>query len=240
MNLDDALARALTGNSGNLYALLARGSGLPGERANLPLARAFAQACSSDARGPALARNMARTSADQAPGGSPLEIIPLCGVLAAGFCAARQPKAIEAMLGVIHDACDDLRFRVRAVVPEALAEIGAREGGALLDRVQTFADGYFHAAALLEALVSPPWLSALDDAEPVVALLARAFDLADEAPSAAVRWPGYKALVESLEKTIAPLALRFGAPVLQRKQSLAKGDTYNCQTNQIGKMNINT
>ena len=65
------------------------------------------------------------------------------------------------MLGVIHDACDDLRFRVRAAVPEALAEIGAREGGALLDRVQTFADGYFHAAALLEALVSPPWLSAL-------------------------------------------------------------------------------
>lgn len=214
MTLDEAIARALNGDSSELYALLARGSGLPGVRANLPLARAFAQACASDARGPTLAQTMAKASADEAPGGSPLEMIPLCGVLAAGACAARQPKSRAAMLDVIHDACDDLRFRVRAAAPEALAEVGARAGIALLADVQSFAEGYFHASALLDALVSQAWLPALDDPEPVVALLERAFALADSAPRAAERWPGYKALVSSLEKSIAPLALRFGAPVL--------------------------
>ena len=222
MTLDQAIGKALNGDSGDLYAILARGSGLPGERANLPLARAFAQACASDARGPSLARAMAQTSADQAPGGSPLEMIPLCGVLAAGACAARQPKSRETMLGIIHDACDDLRFRVREAVPEALAEVGAREGTALLDHVQSFAEGYFHAAALLDALVSQAWLPTLDDAAPVVALLERAFALADEAPRAAERWPGYKALLLSLEKTMAPLALRFGEPVLLAAEGFAR------------------
>ncbi|HEY1958157.1 MAG TPA: hypothetical protein VGH28_21200 [Polyangiaceae bacterium] len=222
MTLDEAIAKALNGDSGDLYALLSRGSGLPGVRANLPLARAFAQACASDARGPSLARAMAQTSADQAPGGSPLEMIPLCGVLAAGACAARQPKSRDTMLGLIHDACDDLRFRVRAAVPEALADVGAREGAALLDHVQSFAEGYFHASALLDALVSQSWLPTLDDAAPVVALLERAFALADDAPRAAERWPGYKSLVDSLEKTIAPLALRFGEPVLLAAEGFAR------------------
>ncbi len=222
MTLDEAIGKALNGDSGDLYALLARGSGLPGVRANLPLARAFAQACASDARGPTLARTMARTTADEAPGGSPLEMIPLCGVLAAGACGARQPKARDEMLGVIHDACDNLRFRVRSAAPEALADVGARQGTELLEHVQSFAEGYFHAAALLDALVSQAWLPLLHDAAPVVALLERAFALADEAPSAAERWPGYKALVESLEKTIAPLALRFGEPVFAAAAGFAR------------------
>lgn len=222
MTLDDAIARALGGNAGDLYALLARGSGLPGTRANLPLARAFAEACASDARGPSLARTMARTNADEAPGGTPLEMIPLAGVLAAGACAARQPKARDEMIEVLHDACDDLRFRVRGVVPEALAAIGAREGGALLDRVEAFADGYFHASALLDALASPAWLPKIEDADAVAGVVVRAFGLADEAPRSAVRWPGYKALVESLERVIAPLALRFGAPMLAAAEGFAR------------------
>jgi hypothetical protein len=222
MTLDEAIARALAGKRGDLYALLARGSGLPGVRANLALARAFAEICASDPRGPALARTMASTPADEAPGGSPLEIIPLAGVLAAGACAARQPGERGAMLAVIHDACDDLRFRVREAAPEALATIGARVGEALIDEVQAFAEGYFHAAALLDALASPAWLPKLDHAEPVVALLVSAFDLADEAPRAAARWPGYKALLASLEKAIAPLALRFGAPVLAAAEGFSR------------------
>jgi len=226
-SLDAAIASALAGKSGDLYAILSRGSGLPGTRANLPLARAFAQACATDARGPALAERMAKTSADEAPGGSPLEMIPLAGVLAAGACAARQPKAREAMLTVIHDACDDLRFRVREAAPEALAELGAREGPALLAHVGSFAEGYFHAAALLDALASPAWLPTLHEAEPVVALVERAFDLADRAPRAAVRWPGYKALAEAFERDLATLALRFGEPMLAAAAGFARaGDPH--------------
>ncbi len=222
MTLDESIARALRGEVGDLYALLSRNSGLPGERANLTLARSFAQAVGPDSRGPSLASRMAGIDADEAPGGTPLEFIPLCGVLAAGACGARQPDSRVAMLRVIHDACDDLRFRVRDAAPEALAQIGAHEGAALLGEVEDFAEGYFHASVLLDAIVSQAWLPQIADAEPVVDMLTRAFDLLDEAPRAAVRWPGYKALGESIEKSIAPLALRFGEPVLAAAAGFAR------------------
>lgn len=222
MTLDEAMTRALAGDAGDLYALLAKNSGLPGERANLVFAKMVAQACAADARGAALSERMARISADEAPGGSPLEFIPLCGVLGAGACAARQPKTRAAMLRVIHDACDDLRFRVRDAAPDALAQLGAREGAALLSDVGDFVDGYHHAAVLLEALIRPEWLPLIADAEPVVSIVSRAFDLVDAAPRAASRYPGYKALVEALERSIAPLALRFGEPMLAAAASFAK------------------
>lgn len=222
MTLDESIARALGGDASELYAFLSRSSGLPGERANLTLARALAQGVAADPRGPELATRMATIPADEAPGGSPLEFIPLCGVLAAGACGARQPKSREAMLRIIHDACDDLRFRVRDAAPEALAQIGAYEGGALLEEIQSFVEGYFHASVLLDALVSSAWMPKIADAEPVVDVLTRAFDLADEAPRSAARWPGYKALVDSIEKSIAPLALRFGEPILAAAAGFAR------------------
>jgi hypothetical protein len=40
-----------------------------------------------------------------------------------------------------------------------------------------------------------------------------AFALARDAPRAAARWPGHKALVEALASAPAPLAARFGVPV---------------------------
>jgi hypothetical protein len=224
LSLDEATARALAGDATELYAFLSRSSGLPGERANLVLAQGFAHACSADARGPALATKMAALEADAAPGGSPLEFIPLCGVLAAGACAARQPKTRGAMLQIIHDACDDLRFRVREAAPHALAQIGAREGGGFLGELESFTEGYFHAAALLRAMTSSDWLPQIADAEPAVSALTRAFALADEAPSSATRWPGYKALIEALEASIAPLALRFGEPILVAVAGFARTD----------------
>lgn len=224
LGLDEATARALGGDVTELFALLSRSSGLPGERANTSLASAFAQSCASDVRAPALATKMAKLDADVAPGGSPLEFIPLCGVLAAGAVAARQPKSRAAMIQIVHDACDDLRFRVRDVVPDALAMIGAREGGALLTELEPFTEGYFHAAALLRAMTSQAWLPQIADAEPAVDALVKSFELADDAPRSAVRWPGYKALVEALESSIAPLALRFGEPVFAAAAGFARTD----------------
>jgi hypothetical protein len=211
MTLDEALSRAFAGDTAALYALLCRGSGLPGERLNLPLARAFADACASPERGPALAKKMASLSADEAPGSTALEMLPVCGVLAAGACAVRQPQARPAMLQVLHDACDDLRFRVRDAVPLALAELAKREGNALLGDLEPFMEGYFHAAAVLAMLATTP---ELNDGEQVSALLAKTLVLIDRSPRAAERWPGYKALLVALEQSIAPLALRVGTPVL--------------------------
>ncbi len=226
MTLDDAIARALGGDTRELYALLSRGSGLPGERANLPLARAFASACASDPRGSELATRMVRLSADEGPGGSPLEMIPLCGVLAAGACAIAQPRLKGAMLALIHDACDDLRFRVRDAVPLALAQMGAREGRALLADLEPFLEGYHHAAAVLGALLEPTFMTRIDDAEAVVHVLRRSLELIDGSPRAAARWPGYKALVVALESAIAPLAIRFGEPVLALVTGFRTGDPH--------------
>jgi hypothetical protein len=53
----------------------------------------------------------------------------------------------------------------------------------------------------------------LHDVGPVVARLDEAFALARDAPRAAARYPGHKALVEALQKAPAVVALRFGVPV---------------------------
>ncbi len=224
--LDEAITRALGGDTRDLYALLARGSGLPGERVNLALAKAFASVCASDPRGPKLAVTMASLSADEAPGGSPLEILPLSGVLAAGACMVAQPKSRAEMLAVIQDACEDLRFRVRDAVPIALADVGAREGGALLSDLEPFFEGYFHTAAVLTALLDPAFLARVQDAGAIVHVLEKALDLASSAPRAAARWPGYKALVLAIEKAIAPLAIRFGQPVLSVVGGFRSGDPH--------------
>jgi hypothetical protein len=211
VTLDEALARALGGDTRELYALLSRGSGLPGQRANLTLARAFADVCASAEAGPKLARRMATLSADEAPGGSSLEMLPLAGVLAAGACAVRQPSSRGEMLEVIHDACEDLRFRVRDAAPTALGLIAEREGDALLSDLEPFMDGYFHAAAVLDTLAAIPKLS---NATAIAGLVSKALELIDRAPRSATRWPGYKALQGSLERAVVPIALRIGAPLL--------------------------
>ncbi len=212
--LDAALARAQAGDPGPLYAVLARGSRLPGPSPNLELGWSFAATCASV--GPPAAgvvSTMARLDADFAPGGTELEFLPLAAVLAAGECAARVPSLRPAMVALLHDAAEDKRFRVRDAVPLALMRAGAAMGPALAADLEGWTDGYFHAAAALRALTHPEWLSTLPDAAPAVSLLSGAFALADGAPRAAERYPGYKALLDALAAAPEPLALRFGAPV---------------------------
>lgn len=220
--MNDTVARALAGQTSDLYALLCRGSGLPGVRANLPLAQAFADVCASDPRGSKLASTMARLDADYAPGDTALEFLPVCGVLAAAAIATRQPGARAAMLGVLHDASEDLRFRVRDAVPAALARLGEQQGDVLARELRSFMDGYFHAAAALRALSHREFLARLSEADAVAELLTAAFELAAGAPRAAARYPGYKALLDALAASIEPLALKLGAPIFDAVAAFAK------------------
>jgi hypothetical protein len=209
-----ALAEAIAGRRQRLFDLLTRGSRLPGTRPNLELAEAFAQACRSvGARADAVALAMARLSPDEAPGATALEFLPVCGVQAVGARAAADEKTRSALVAELHARADDLRFRVRDAVVDALARVGAAAGDALVHDVGSWMDGYFHAAAVLRALATDTWLSTLNDADAAVARLDEAFVLARDAPRAAARWPGHKALVEALARTPAPIAARFGVPV---------------------------
>jgi hypothetical protein len=211
-----ALDEAVAGRARALYDLLARGSHLPGTRMNLPLAEAFAQLCRArGAKADAVATRMARLTPDEAPGATAQEFLPVCGVLALAMraAAAARPEERARFLTELHARADDLRFRVRDAVALGLSRVGAAAGDDVVEEVQPWMDGYFHAAAVVRAMASEPWISALHEPAPVTARLDDAFGLLRDAPRAAARWPGHKALHEALSESLPVLAARFGVPL---------------------------
>jgi hypothetical protein len=199
---------------GALFDFLARGSHLPGPRANDALAELFALACRAHGgRADSVVLAMARLSADEAPGATPLEFLPVCGVLALGARAASDEAARRRLVAEMHTHADDLRYRVRDAVVDALGRVGGASGDILVHETATWMDGYFHAAAVLRAIGREPWLPRIHRAAGAVSRLADAFELARAAPRAAARYPGRKALVEALGRVPIAVALRFGAPV---------------------------
>jgi len=212
--LSHALDAAIGGRCETLHALLSRGSHLPGTRMNDALADAFAALCRSHrGRADAVALGLARLSADEAPGGTGREFLPVCGVLALGARAAADEHVRPRFLTELHAHADDLRFRVRDAVVDAISRIGAEAGDALVLAVASWMDGYFHAAAVVRALSSDAWLGAVRDASEVVSRLEEAFVLARDAPRAAARWPGHKALVTALGTGPGLVAASLGVPI---------------------------
>lgn len=224
MELGDAIDRAIKGDRRALFDILARGSKLPGTRANDALASAFADIVATRDKGLRLALEMAALHADEAPGDTALEFLPVCGVYALGAIGARakDEKARTRAVAALHDAAEDLRFRVRDAVPLALEAIGAAHGPWLARALAGWMDGFFHAAAALRALARPNFLNALAEADEPVARLDEAWTLVAEAPRSMVRYPGHKALMEELAKVAAPFALRFGAPVFDALEARAR------------------
>ncbi len=224
-DLEKALANALRdprAQARPLYAELVKRSRLPGTRPNLELAEAFAASCAGHGKkADALIREMTTLEADRAPGGTELEFLPMCGVYAAGFRAANDRAAEPKLLPLLHDAAEDLRFRVRDAVVAALAKIGAVRGDALVHECASWMDGFFHGAAVLRALVTPAWLDAANDGEAASELLATALRTLADAPRAASRYPGFKALTDAVGAAPLPLALRFGAPVFAVLENFA-------------------
>jgi hypothetical protein len=212
--LSQALDRAVRGQESELLEFLARNSRLPGPRPNDALVNAFASLCVS--RGTdcdALALSLARMTPEHAPGATALEFLPMCGIAALSARAAIDARIRQPFLAELHTRADDRRFRVREAVVDALARIGTSAGHSLLQDVGSWMDGYFHAAAVASALARTTWLSALRDPLPVLERLEAAFILARDAPRAAARYPGRKELIDAIERSMVPVALRFGEPV---------------------------
>jgi hypothetical protein len=158
---------------------------------------------------------MATLSAEAAPGASPREFLPVCGMLALGQRAANDsdPALRKKAIAMLHDASEDLRFRVREIVPIALGKLGAVMGDALVRELESWMDGFFQAAAALLALAQPNFLPTVDDVDAALARLDEAYALAKNAARSASRYPGHKALVDALAIAPAALATRFGVPV---------------------------
>ena len=212
-----AFKDALAGRPERLYVQLGIQGGLPGTRVNTILAEAFATECVlSGKAADRLALQMAQLSAEEAPGASAQEFLPLCGVLAVGLRAASQPKDAalhKRAMTVLHTASDDFRFRVRQVVPIALGRMGAGIGDPLVHELGSWTDGFFQATAVLLAMAQPNFLPKIDDADAALARLDEAYALARHAPRSAARYPGFKALVDALSIAPAALATRFGVAV---------------------------
>lgn len=225
--LSAALARAVEGDRAALFRQLEVQSGLPGPRANMNLARGLASECAR--LGPeagALAYAMATMTPDEAPGATSKEFLVVCGVLAVGARAAvaEERAAQEDALALLEARADDPRFRVRDAVPVALALLGARMKDELAERLDPWMDRYFQAAAVLRALTEPAWLETFQAGAggAPLALLHRAFALANGAPRSASRYPGHKALVDALGSVPKALAKRVGITVFDALHAWAE------------------
>ena len=175
---------------------------------------AFAAECTGRGkRTDALITKMATLDVDTAPGASKYEILPMCGVAARGARAANDPTAMRA-LATLHDCAEDLRYRVREQVVVALSRIGEEvRGEPMVHDLAGWMDGFFHAAAVLEALCDGQWLAKIATPDVVIERLDEAWILARDAKRADSRYPGWKALIDALMKAPVEAAMRFGVPV---------------------------
>mgnify|MGYP002780685527 CR=1 FL=1 len=221
--LEAAFAAGLAGQPHALYTFLARHSHLPSPRANEGLMEEVAElAAGHGKKADRLLVAMATLDADLALGGTEFEFVPMCGVLGLALRAARDDDAYPKLLPVLHTAAEDLRYRVRDVVPQALARLGATRGDGLLEAVEPWMDGFFHAAAVLLALGQPGWLTAVHRGDLAAQRLDQAFALARGASRSASRYPGYKALLDALAVTPGLVAARFGVPIFDTLEGWTK------------------
>lgn len=207
---------AIKGRPERLFVQLGIQSGLPGTRMNTVLAQGFASECVS--RGTAadkLILDMAKLE-ELAPGQSEREFLVVCGVLAVAARAANEPKDLamrKKAIVVLHDASEDVRFRVREIAPIALAKLGAVMGDTLVHELASWMDGFFHAAAALLAMAEPNFLPMITDVDAALTRLDEAYALAKNAARSTSRYPGRKALVDALTIVPGAFAGRFGVPV---------------------------
>lgn len=208
---------ALAGRPERFYVQLGIQSGLPGTRMNTVLAQAFATECVAAGKASdKLVFEMALMSPEAAPGASPREFLPVCGTLALGVRSAHEkndPKLRKRVMAILHEASEDMRFRVREIVPVALARIGAATGDPLVHELASWTDGFFHASAALLAMGQPEFLSVINDEEAALARLDDAYALVKNAARSTARYPGRKALIDALSTVPVELAGRFGVPV---------------------------
>jgi len=198
--MEAALRRALDGAPADLFDQLVRGSGMPGPRPNLDLARAVGAAIArAGARGQALLSALRAEKHDYF-------IIVAAQVQAARLAAGKKDAAEE-----LQQIAEDPRHLVRDGVIDALrAQMEARGEAAIRD-LASWTDGYLQAHVALSAVADRAVLARLpaSAAPEVLARLDEAFALADKSPRAAERLQGVRQLRQALPTQIATIAARY-------------------------------
>jgi hypothetical protein len=198
-----ALDRAvLAGDAAELLELLRRGSGLPGPRSNLDLARAVGHALARhEGRADRIVSELGRSDDEY------LRIVAAAAHAARSLGKQRAPA--ERAMEALQELAEDPRHHVRLGVVEALRTcIGARGEAAVIE-LAAWTDGYLQAHVVLEALADRTILAALPSGDAVLARLGEAFALADASPRAAERSQGMRLLRQAMPAQIAAFAARF-------------------------------
>jgi hypothetical protein len=203
-----ALDRAVaTGETADLFDLLGRGSGLPGPRPNLDLARAVGHAIARhEGRADRLLHELASTE-QEFP-----RIVAAMAFAARSLAPAgkrRAPAWVETALADLQQLAEDPRHLVRIGIVEALRMRLSTLGEPAVDELAAWTDGYLQAHVALEALADRTLLTTLPSAAPVLARLEEAFMLADASPRSAERTQGMRTLRQGLPGQITVFAARY-------------------------------
>jgi hypothetical protein len=139
-------------------------SGLPGPRANLALAEAAA-----DEGNTARFQHWLAFTPEQAPGNTPGEFLPLCGVIGLGRLLAEGDRSV---LGRLRAAANDPRWRVREGVAIALQHWGDVDMEALIVEMVGWSGGtLLEKRAAAAALCEPRLLKNAAQVERVLDML---------------------------------------------------------------------
>ena len=222
-----AIERAVaSGDPAQLIDLLQRGSGLPGPRPNLDMARAV---------GHALARHEGR--ADTIVAALCKSDEEFLRVVAAMTFAARSlpgtdPRRTRARvaeaLADLQELAEDPRHLVRSGIVEALRMRLAAMGEPAVVDLAAWTDGYLQAHVALEALADRQWLTTLPSGNSVLARLDEAFVLADLSPRSAERSQGMRTLRAGMPAQIVVFVGRFPAATLawlEKRTAIARPES---------------
>jgi hypothetical protein len=145
-------------------AHLLAGSRLPGPRANLELLDAAGDVLE---RGEAL--ELAALRPDEAPGGTALEFLPCCGIVAVGRLVAEGDADL---VDLLRAAANDARWRVRESVAIALQRWGDEDVPAMTSTIEDWPAGTpLEARAAVAAVCEPRLLRTTPAVDAAVRIL---------------------------------------------------------------------
>ncbi|MFX0062755.1 MAG: hypothetical protein ACFFC7_11295 [Candidatus Hermodarchaeota archaeon] len=132
-----------TTDSEIIFSYLTSNSNLPGRRANIELAQAFAEVCETYSAEEfesieTLILGLIELTPDEAPVDSPKEFLSFCGILGLGVLGSIHPSFFNESLFHLHRLAEDPRWRIREAVAMATQRLIKERGEKVLQELDTW------------------------------------------------------------------------------------------------------
>jgi len=156
-------ASLATGKAEGIEAYLAKGSNLPGARANLELAGAFAEVVGeAGLEQPAeawdLCVGLARLPAERSRQNTPGEFVAFCGVRGIGALGAVSAKPLGTVMDTLKGPSGDARWRLRESVAASIQSLLATHREEVLRELEGWSRGdeWLRMRAVVAGVAEPP------------------------------------------------------------------------------------